>query len=629
VKQILTLIITAQILIANVEFSFARELSNADATAVIEEAWNASYIYAPMMGSYNVAESSAGSDGQGFLTPSHYRYIKALSDAGLITIERDQQYENYKKGDSFSWDNFFEQSQHGLMARIILRPTELGQSFADPQERGLLRLPEGVFRITQIVQNEPRNLGVDEFAMLKFKYDADWNVHFQKYLANNGVRVDRQRKAIVLLRWDDFEGTWILVAQDVANLSDDFATDTVNNWLQGLKTELGTSNRDLALAQLRRAVGSGQNSGTQQPSDSGTTKPLLPKIIKQRLTGFNQLSFRHGTICKGYYKGTPDGAHHNVGLYLPSVDWSGDHDFTKTLIHPGVDLGADEGTAIPAILPGTVVDIIDSAEDANFRSLGYMVMIRSRFADVGTPLYSMYLHLEAKPLVAIDQKVEQGDVIGNVGKTGFASSYPHVHIEVRTFPDRFFTSWGNIYGTIEPTSLANYSRSDFIQNWIDPAEFFEVDDESTLASASAVITVGVGNDALAWPNGTYVYHDRQETAKEIDFTENIITISGDEFSYEMRYRSELRPSSPPWGAPALKNVRKCGNTKRFSGKLIDISSDSFKVKIQKEEITESDPPGWQKIGTQWKLVHPTWTFVRSGDGIADSRNRNTTFTQLK
>lgn len=92
--------------------------------------------------------------------------------------------------------------------------------------------------------------------------------------------------------------------------------------------------------------------------------------------------------------------------------------YGTTLLHTGVDLGADSGTPIRAAASGTVV------------SAGWMDGYgNATVIDHGGGLATLYGHQSAL-LVSAGQKVGQGETIGRVGCTGSCTG-PHLHFEVR------------------------------------------------------------------------------------------------------------------------------------------------------------------------------------------------------
>lgn len=90
--------------------------------------------------------------------------------------------------------------------------------------------------------------------------------------------------------------------------------------------------------------------------------------------------------------------------------------------HRGIDLAADQGTAVLACKSGWVVKTPYDKLSGN-----YVVLNHRR------GLKSYYLHLD-EVLVKKGQWVRQGDVVGTVGKTGNASyddMITHLHFELR------------------------------------------------------------------------------------------------------------------------------------------------------------------------------------------------------
>lgn len=87
--------------------------------------------------------------------------------------------------------------------------------------------------------------------------------------------------------------------------------------------------------------------------------------------------------------------------------------------HLGLDLAAPKGTPILAAKAGTVI-----YQGKAFHGFGKMVLIES-----GGGWATLYAHLN-KILVKEGQKLEQGQVLGEMGRTGRATGV-HLHFEVR------------------------------------------------------------------------------------------------------------------------------------------------------------------------------------------------------
>jgi len=87
-------------------------------------------------------------------------------------------------------------------------------------------------------------------------------------------------------------------------------------------------------------------------------------------------------------------------------------------LHSGIDLSAPRGTPVRAAADGRV-------KYSGFRGgYGNMIVI-----DHGHGIETVYAHHE-RNLVAVGQRVSQGEVIGRVGRSGRATGY-HLHFEYR------------------------------------------------------------------------------------------------------------------------------------------------------------------------------------------------------
>ena len=87
-------------------------------------------------------------------------------------------------------------------------------------------------------------------------------------------------------------------------------------------------------------------------------------------------------------------------------------------IHSGVDLAASQGTPIVATSGGRVI--------SSGWMGGYGIVVR---LDHGKGMETRYAHM-SRSIVAADQSVQRGQVIGYVGSTG-RSTGPHLHYEIR------------------------------------------------------------------------------------------------------------------------------------------------------------------------------------------------------
>lgn len=76
----------------------------------------------------------------------------------------------------------------------------------------------------------------------------------------------------------------------------------------------------------------------------------------------------------------------------------------------------------------------------------------------GDSLYILYAHLGSAPIVVIGNQINCGEIIGEVGATGYNIVNPHLHLETRIGPARTFFSEGMVYYDTGATEIerANY-----------------------------------------------------------------------------------------------------------------------------------------------------------------------------
>ena len=86
--------------------------------------------------------------------------------------------------------------------------------------------------------------------------------------------------------------------------------------------------------------------------------------------------------------------------------------------HTGVDLGYAEGTPIPALFDGIVIQSGDYAD-----GYGNQVLLYHPAYDT----YTRYAHM-SDVYVSVNQYITQGTVIGLVGATGYVTG-AHLHLE--------------------------------------------------------------------------------------------------------------------------------------------------------------------------------------------------------
>lgn len=185
---------------------------------------------------------------KGRLSPYQYQYYLAWAKLGVISISVDQQFEAYKAGKSFSWDQYMQQSVGGTDSKIVISKTPLDDSlmaklpkdvstdFTARAGTGWLLIPEGTFKVTRIVENVGyRGSGAD-WRMVSVLYDATWEPIFKELSRLTKRPVSEHRKARVLLKYDPFKSTWQLYTLDEANADAEFDTNYVPDRVRQIET---------------------------------------------------------------------------------------------------------------------------------------------------------------------------------------------------------------------------------------------------------------------------------------------------------------------------------------------------------------------------------------------------------
>ena len=134
-------------------------------------------------------------------------------------------------------------SEEDWVARALKQPThtrikatpkglELGRKSGLSQEQNCIILPLGTFSITEVVKNEERRKGIDEYRLIMIKYQTQWSPVYEESSRERGRPVSKDRKGIYLLKYDSFASKWNLVTFDQANANEEFSTKMVENFLR-------------------------------------------------------------------------------------------------------------------------------------------------------------------------------------------------------------------------------------------------------------------------------------------------------------------------------------------------------------------------------------------------------------
>lgn len=154
--------------------------------------------------------------------------------------------------------------------------------------------------------------------------------------------------------------------------------------------------------------------------------------------------------------------------------------------HTGIDYWCPAGTKILASAGGEVM--FAGWEPTGY---GYCVIVWHS-ADRST----LYAHLEG-PTVRIGQKVQQGDVIGISGSTGYATG-PHLHFEARRI-------WNNYQTHFDPMQLPLMNFADFAEKNDDISEVTSQKHEKTSQKLKEPSELGSLVEVIC-PDGAKVFN---------------------------------------------------------------------------------------------------------------------------
>ena len=200
-------------------------LSDSEARLIIEEGWKKLYFDIPL-GQFTVVRSDTDVS-RGRLSASDYNILVNWQQAGLIKIVEDQQYKNFRRGNGFSWSQWNQLSVQGIQKKILVTASRHGRQYLTTSSMHKLQIPQGNFTVTKIVKNENRKKSVDDYKLIMFTYNAAWSSEYKAYALASGAHLVEKRKAIMLLKFDQFEYKWKKVATDLADANGEFNSNNV------------------------------------------------------------------------------------------------------------------------------------------------------------------------------------------------------------------------------------------------------------------------------------------------------------------------------------------------------------------------------------------------------------------
>jgi hypothetical protein len=221
----------------------APSLSDKEASAIAESVWSQSR-FVLNLGEWDVLGGMSGTGRPSNaqlrqLSSDSARKAEAAQAAGLVTIQVLWDYRALSDSRRGTIADF-SRATSGVIKRINVIPTDRGlqlqRTSGLPLEEGSLVVPQGTFRVKQIVSNEPLTLGGDTYRLVLLAYAVQWTPEYQRYAsASRGDRLSNERRAKLLFKYDPFAKAWSIKQEDYANVDTDFRTDYVSRFINTAK----------------------------------------------------------------------------------------------------------------------------------------------------------------------------------------------------------------------------------------------------------------------------------------------------------------------------------------------------------------------------------------------------------
>lgn len=210
----------------------AASLSEREARKLIEDNWNKPYVNNVVikLGEYRVLNDSVKADiNKGQLNTGEYKAYQAWEKIGVIEIDKDKYSKKLNALQNINAQILGDQVAH-IWIKATSKGIELGAKRGQPMQDSII-FKYGTFTITDVVKFEERKKGVDEYRMIMFKYQAQWEPTYQEYGKATGRSLSKDRKAILLFKYDVFSNEWKIVSIDNANFNEEFSTKNVEKAL--------------------------------------------------------------------------------------------------------------------------------------------------------------------------------------------------------------------------------------------------------------------------------------------------------------------------------------------------------------------------------------------------------------
>jgi len=217
-------------------------LSNEDAAKIIQRDASTMSVLADSIGNLSVIRQDAlkpkPNYGKGEITTSDFAEIQILAKLGVVNISRPQDLSRQFT----NWNDWFATTQQGVATRLTVSATRdinkytqcsegqrtwVAKTFAYG-EQSFVCFPVGELSIERIVSNEARVVAADHYAIVMGTYALELTPLMRSFFSLAGQQPTNKKKFMAALKFDPFEGSWVIRALDQADREQEFKTQNVN-----------------------------------------------------------------------------------------------------------------------------------------------------------------------------------------------------------------------------------------------------------------------------------------------------------------------------------------------------------------------------------------------------------------
>lgn len=258
--------------------------------------------------------------------------------------------------------------------------------------------------------------------------------------------------------------------------------------------------------------------------------------------------------------------------------------------HPAVDIKTPAGTPVYSIANGVVDDAGTSSSWGNYIVVRHEGVPNPASPSQTTTLYSSYSHL-LELYVADGDVLTKGEVIGQVGDTGTATTY-HLHFQIDNASAPWHPYWP--FTTAE-ASAAGYDFWDAVSNGVGQDNLYAytvnpLDFVQDYLDESAVLDSSTNEDDSSNENSEDDSEEQVEEDTAVPVTEedsSVVTIDFESLNIDLPYF--VQPGqNPEVVLQLLDGEGDVDENANFDGEMSVVVSDESVGKLNRSSLTEAD-----------------------------------------